>query len=120
MVRFNSPILRTGRVLLEGIELHGQPIPRGAKVRLMIGAANRDPRKFKNPDQFDILRSPNRHVGFGAGIHQCIGLQLARVEASIAIGALVQRFPKLERVSKETRWTKGTKFRGLAEFVLKI
>jgi cytochrome P450 len=120
MVRFNSPILRTGRVLLEGIELHGQPIPRGAKVRLMIGAANRDPRKFKSPDQFDILRSPNRHVGFGAGIHQCIGLQLARIEASTAIGALVQRFPKLERVSKETQWIKGTKFRGLNEFVVKI
>ena len=120
MVRFNSPILRTGRVLLEGIELHGQPIPRGAKVRLMIGAANRDSRKFENPDRFDILRSPNRHVGFGAGIHQCIGLQLARVEASIAIGALIQRFPKLERVSKETQWIKGTKFRGLAEFVLNI
>jgi cytochrome P450 len=66
------------------------------------------------------LRSPNRHVGFGAGIHQCIGLQLARVEASIAIGALIQRFPKLERASKETQWIKGTKFRGLAEFVLKI
>jgi cytochrome P450 len=120
MVRFNSPILRTGRILLEGIELHGQLIPRGAKVRLMIGAANRDPRRFENPDQFDILRSPNRHVGFGAGIHQCIGLLLARVEASVAIGALMQRFPKLERLSKETRWTKGTKFRGLTEFVVKI
>lgn len=120
MVRFNSPILRTGRVLLEGIELHGQLIPRGAKVRLMIGAANHDPRKFENPDQFYILRSPNRHVGFGAGIHQCIGLQLARVEASVAIGALMQRFPKLERVSKETRWVNGTKFRGLTEFVIKI
>jgi cytochrome P450 len=86
----------------------------------MIGAANRDPRKFKNPDQFDILRSPNRHVGFGTGIHQCIGLQLARVEASVAIGALMQRFPKLDSVSKETRWVNSTKFRGLAEFVLKI
>jgi cytochrome P450 len=59
-------------------------------------------------------------VGFGAGIHQCIGLQLARIEASTAIGALVQRFPKLERVSKETQWIKGTKFRGLNEFVVKI
>jgi cytochrome P450 family 107 subfamily K polypeptide 1 len=120
MLRFNSPILRTGRVLLEEIELHGQRIPRGAKVRLMIGAANRDPRRFENPDRFDVLRSRNQHLGFGAGIHQCIGLQLARIETKVAIGALVQRFPKLARVSEEIQWVKGTKFRGLAEFAVRI
>jgi pimeloyl-[acyl-carrier protein] synthase len=120
MVRFNSPIQRTGRVLLEEIELHGQRIPRGSKVRLMVGVANRDPRRFKNPDQFDILRSRNTHVGFGGGIHQCIGLQLARIEASVAIGALVQRFPRLTRLNDEVQWVKGTKFRGLAKFAVKI
>ena len=119
MVRFNSPIQRTGRVLLEDIELHGQRIPRGSKVRLLIGAANRDPRRFENPEQFDILRARNNHVGFGGGIHQCIGLQLARIEAGIAISALVQRFPKLSRLTEEIRWVKGTKFRGLTEFVVK-
>lgn len=118
--RFESPIQRTGRVLLEDIELHGRRIPRGAMMRLVIGAANRDPRRFENPDRFDILRSDNRHLGFGGGIHQCIGVPLARLEARMAIGALVRRFPRLERVSREIRWVKGTKFRGLAQLVVKV
>jgi pimeloyl-[acyl-carrier protein] synthase len=118
MLRFNSPIQRTGRVLLEPIELHGQRIPHKAKIRLMIGAANRDPRRFENPDQFDIFRSRNAHVGFGAGIHQCLGLQLARMEARIAIGSLVEKFPRLARVDAPTRWVQGTKFRGLTELAV--
>jgi cytochrome P450 len=118
--RFESPIQRTGRVLLEDIELYGRRIPQGSKMRLVIGAANRDPRRFENPDQFDIERSDNRHLGFGGGIHQCVGMHLARLEARIAIGTLVRRFPRLERASEELRWVRGTKFRGLAELVVKI
>jgi len=119
MIRFNSPIQRTGRVLLEEIEIRDQRIPRRAKVRLMIGEANRDPRRFENPARFDILRPRNRHVGFGGGIHQCIGLHLARVEARMAIAALIQRFPGLTRAGDQTRWIHGTKFRGLAELALR-
>jgi cytochrome P450 PksS len=118
MIRFNSPIQRTGRVSLEEIDFHGQRIPRNSKVRLMIGQANRDPRRFENPDRFDIARSRNRHVGFGGGIHQCMGLQLARIEAKIALGTLVERFPRLTRVSEELRWVKGTQFRGLDRLIL--
>jgi cytochrome P450 len=119
MIRFNSPIQRTGRVLLEDIEIRGQRIPHRAKVRLLIGEANRDPRRFENPARFDILRPRNRHVGFGGGIHQCIGLHLARVETRMAIAALVQRFPALARAGDQTRWIQGTKFRGLAELALR-
>ena len=118
--RFDSPIQRTGRVLLEDVELHGRRIPRGALMRLVIGAANRDPRRFENPDQFDIRRTDNRHLGFGGGIHQCIGVPLARLEARMAIGALVRRFPRIECVGREIRWVKGTKFRGLARLVVRV
>ena len=119
-LRMESPIQRTGRVLLEEIELHGQRLPRGTKIRLMIGAANRDPRRFENPDQFDLSRPDNRHVGFGGGIHQCIGLHLARLEAKLALGTLVRRFPQLERVGEDLRWVPGTKFRGLAELAVRV
>jgi cytochrome P450 len=120
-LRVESPVQRTGRVLREDVELHGQRMPRGAKVRLMIGAANRDPRRFDDPDRFDILRrDSNRHLAFGMGIHHCIGLHLARLEARAAIGALVRRFPRLALTSSAPRWTTGAKLRGLAELIVSV
>ena len=120
-LRVESPIQRTGRVLREDVELHGQHMPRGAKVRLMIGAANRDPRRFEDPDRFDLLRrDSNRHLAFGMGIHHCIGLHLARLETRAAIGALVRRFPKMALTSRAPRWTTGAKLRGLSELVVSV
>jgi len=118
-LRLESPIQRTGRVLREDIELQGQRIPRGAKIRLMLGSANRDPRQFSNPDHFDPSRAEGRHVGFGGGIHQCIGLHLARLEARLVINALLQRFPNLIADPQELRWVSGTKFRGLSRFLVR-
>ena len=119
MIRFNSPIQHTGRVALEDIDFDGRHIPRNAKIRLMIARANRDPRRFDSPDAFDIARAKNRHVGFGGGIHQCIGLQLARLETRIAILTLIDRFPHLKRASHQLHWVKGKKFRGLKELPLR-
>lgn len=119
-IRLETPIQRTGRVLLEDVEVQGQRIRRGAKIRLMLGSANRDPRRFENPDRFDLLRADSRrHVGFGGGIHQCLGLHLARLETRLAIGALVSRFPGLALVGEETRWVEGTKFRGPSRLVVR-
>ncbi|PWE28107.1 hypothetical protein DDZ14_19150, partial [Maritimibacter sp. 55A14] len=92
-LRLESTIQRTGRVLLEDVEIHGLRLPKGTKIRLMIGDANRDPLRFEHPGQFDIARHDKRHLGFGSGIHQCIGLHLARLEARIAIS--VKRHPIL-------------------------
>ena len=78
----------------------------------MLGAANRDPAVFPNPDSFDIERHPNRHVSFGHGPHFCIGAPLARLEAPIAINALLRRLPNLELATDELVW-KNTVFRGL-------
>lgn len=117
-LRLEGPVQRTARVLREEVELHGQRVPCGAKIRLMIGAANRDPRHFDNPDQFDIARSDKQHLGFGGGIHHCIGLRLGRLETSIAIGAIFQRFPGLKLVNEECRWGISTKLRGLSELIV--
>ena len=76
--------------------MHGVTIPKGAVVMPLIGAANRDPRVFDNPDTFDITRSPNKHLGFGQGIHYCLGAPLARLEAKIALTNLLARNANLQ------------------------
>lgn len=80
----------------EDITLHGVTIPKGVPVMPLLGAANHDPRVFDNPQQFDIGRTPNRHLGFGHGIHFCLGAHLARAEARIAISSIIKRFEDLD------------------------
>jgi cytochrome P450 len=76
----------------------------GESVRLLLGAANRDPEAFTDPDRFDIHHTENRHVAFGKGLHFCIGAALARVEGQVVLPALLRRFPDLELVDSEPRW----------------
>ena len=79
-------------------------MPRGAKVALLFGAANRDPRVFDDPDAFDVGRTnAGEHIGFGGGIHVCIGAPLARIELEAALGALVERAPGLALVAQPRR-----------------
>ena len=80
----------------EDVEMHGVTIKRGTAVMPLIGAANRDPRIFENPLEFDIERSPNKHLGFGYGIHLCLGAWLARLETRVALNTLFRRFPDLQ------------------------
>lgn len=95
MLRFDSPLQLNNRRLLEPIELNGVLLERGCLVTLGVGAANRDPEVFADPDRFDPARKPNRHVGFGHGDHACAGMNVARLEAKVAFTALTQRFSKL-------------------------
>src|SRR5258708_23344786 len=89
------------------------PVTRGTPVTLCIGAANRDPEQCEAADRFDIARQPNRHLAFGFGIHQCAGLSLARLEARIAIGRFVRRFPAYRLDGEPTRGGRVL-FRGFA------
>ncbi len=96
IVRFDGPVLGTKMAYaLEDTMLHGTLIPKGKAVVPILGAANHDPRVFENPNQFDIARTPNRHLGFGQGIHYCLGAPLARMETRIALKNLLERNPNL-------------------------
>jgi cytochrome P450 len=87
-------------------------VARGAELALLLGSANRDPAVFADPDRFDVSRSPNPHLTFGAGIHFCLGAPLARRELAASVGALVRRVPKLAAAA-EPAYKPGFVVRGL-------
>ena len=92
-LRFESSNQLSNRRAIKACTVGGVELPEGALLTLCIGAANRDPAQFANPEQLDLGRTDNRHLAFGFGIHQCAGLSLARLEGRIAVGRFLQRFP---------------------------
>jgi len=116
LLRYGNPVEHgSSRYALEDVHIGGQLIPKGSTVLLLLSSANRDERIFENPEQLDITRSPNRHVGFGLGIHYCLGAPLARLEGRIAIQKLFQRFPNLHLAIPEEQlaWRSTMAVRGL-------
>jgi cytochrome P450 len=113
LLRFDSPVQRTARITNAEVEVGGKTLPPGAFVVTAIGAANRDPRHFPDPDRLDIGRSDNRHIAFGFGIHFCLGAPLARVEGQLALGTLMRRMPKLRLASPDLEWRESSTLRGL-------
>ena len=95
ILRFESSNQLGNRMTTEPVELGGVTLVPGTSVTLCIGAANRDPRQFTDPEKFDIGRTPNRHLAFVTGAHQCAGMALARLEGAIAISRFLARFPGL-------------------------
>jgi len=96
IVRYRGPIHGTKpQYATEDVTIHGVTIPRGAPVMPLLGAANFDPRAFERPEEFDVARAPNHHLGFGFGMHYCLGRQLALMETRIALSNLFERFPAL-------------------------
>lgn len=108
LLRFDTPNQLTSRIAREEIEIRGQLIHKDETIYIMLGAANRDPEMFPNPDHFDIRRSPNRHLAFGAGPHYCAGASLARLEARIAFRTVFQRMPNLRLSARPVVWRRGT------------
>jgi cytochrome P450 len=113
MLRYDSPVQVTVRIPIEEIELGGQRIAAGALVVVGIGAANRDPAVFPDPDRFDVARSDNHHLSFGFGSHFCLGAPLARLEAEIAFQALLGRFPGLRLATEKVSYRPNVVLRGL-------
>lgn len=117
-LRWDAPVQRTLRAPNTDVELAGVPIPKGSAVILLLAGANRDPGAFEDPDRYDLHRTGGaEHLGFSAGIHYCLGAPLARLEATIALEKLVQRFPRLQRAGRLRR-RHGTVIRGPAELVV--
>jgi cytochrome P450 len=113
LLRYDSPVQRTARIPNTDVEVGGRSIPRGTLVVAAIGAANRDPAHFPDPDRLDIGRADNRHIAFGFGIHYCLGAPLARLEGQIALGTLLRRFPSLALASQVADWRESSTLRGL-------
>ncbi len=100
VLRFRSPVQSMFRMTVEDVTLSDQTIPAESAVLAWIGSANRDEARFPDPDRFDPTRAPNRHIAFGHGIHFCLGAPLARLEARIALGRMLERFPHIRRVEE--------------------
>jgi cytochrome P450 len=118
MLRFEPPANTSLRVALDRVEVAGQVLEPGAMCILMIAAANRDPEVFDAPDSFDIGRSDNPHQSFGGGPHHCIGSMLARLEARIALRALLERYGQLE-LAGDAVWMDRINIRGLSSLPLR-
>ncbi|HYL63596.1 MAG TPA: cytochrome P450 [Candidatus Methylomirabilis sp.] len=113
LLRYESPVQYTGRTAKDDMEVCGVPVPKGKSVIFMLGAANRDPRQFKDPDRLNLKRANNPHLAFGAGAHFCIGNQLARLEGQVAILKMIQEFPKMRPAAQAPDWVPNFGFRGL-------
>jgi pimeloyl-[acyl-carrier protein] synthase len=111
LLRYDAPVQLTGRIPLQDMEFGGKAVRRGQQVVALVGAANRDPEQFDDPDRLDIRRRDVRHIAFGGGIHFCLGASLARAEGQVAIGALVRRFRALE-LAAEPEWRDTITLRG--------
>ena len=114
-----SPNQLGNRTVAEDAEIGGTPMPAGSILTLCIGAANRDPAVVADPDRFDIGRHPNPHLAFGAGIHTCAGLNVARLEAQVAVLGLIQRFPGLHMRGEPVR-ARRARFRGFEAVPLAV
>lgn len=119
-LRFESPIQFTDRAVVEDFELGGQAFRKGQFVAIALGAANRDPGHFDDPDRLDVGRDPNTHLAFGHGSHFCLGSQLAKLEAEIALGALLRRFPKFSGPADPPAWRRSMMLRGPASLPLRL
>ena len=113
LLRFDGPVQRTARIPSEDVIIDGHTIAKGEMVMPFIGAADRDPAQFPDPDRLDIGRTDNRHIAFGWGIHFCLGAPLARVEGQIAINTLVQRLPSLALATDAPEFRESLTLRGL-------
>jgi hypothetical protein len=119
MLRYEGPIQLNNRRLTAPMALGGKTLPEGTFVTIGIGAANRDPAQFPDPERFDAARKPNRHVAFGQGEHACAGMNVARMEGRVAFSRLLARFPKIE-LDGEPERDRRIRFRGFRKLPVRV
>lgn len=110
-LRFNTSAQRFKRCLTRDVELHGKTMRKGDFVCLAYGSGNRDERMFENPDIYDIYRKPRGHLGFGRGVHACLGIAIARLAVKVAFEEFLARVPGFEQAEREVPWIPSTNFR---------
>jgi cytochrome P450 len=118
-LRFESSNQLGNRITTGPVEVGGVPLPAGTRITLCIGAANRDPAQFPDPDRLDIGRTPNRHLAFGSGPHQCVGMQVGRLEGRIAIARFLARFPRYTLAAAPVRGGRA-RFRGFLSLPVRL
>jgi hypothetical protein len=118
-IRVESPVQTFFRTTTRAVEIGGEQVGEGEKVLMFLGAANRDPRKWENPGVYDVGRRVSGHVGFGAGIHACVGMALARLEGEAVLAALARRVARIELAGPVTRRRNNT-LRALASLPLRL
>jgi len=119
-LRFESPIQIATRLPVENLVLRGKKILKGQTVVLMLGAANRDPERFADPDRLDVGRTENKHTAFGWGSHFCLGAPLARIETQLALKLLLERAPRLERAGESLQWREDNNIRSLRALRVRV
>lgn len=119
LLRFDSPVQADFRRVLADCEVNGFPVRKRDNIVLLIGAANRDPGVFANPDRLDVGRRPGPHLSFGRGIHHCLGAALARLEGRIVLEVLLERFSSIDLIGGRPRFFKGIVRRGLRHLTLR-
>ena len=120
MLRYEPPVQFMARFASCDMEFFGKKIKKNQMILPIIGSANRDPKANENPDVFDVTRENIKHVSFGHGIHLCLGLNLARLEAKVAINALLKRFPDMTLADQEIVWTKIPLVRGMENLLIDV
>ncbi|MGH7965908.1 MAG: cytochrome P450 [Candidatus Binatia bacterium] len=111
-LRYEAPIQWVPRQAMQDVQIAGRTLPAGSMVMVLYGSANHDERKFADPERFDIMRNLEGHLTFGFGIHFCLGAQLARLEARVALEGLLGRFPRLARMDERITWIDSILSRG--------
>ncbi len=119
MLRYDGPIQLNNRRLTAPMTLGGRSLPAGTSITIGIGAANRDPAQFPDPERFDVARKPNRHLAFGQGDHVCVGMNVARMEGRIALARLIARFARIELAGAPER-DRRVRFRGFRKLPLRL
>src|SRR3954447_5786445 len=119
LLRFESPLQLNNRATTAPVQIRDRAVPAGTFITLGVGAANRDPAQFGEPERLDVSRKPNRHVAFGQGDHACAGMNVARLEARVAIGRMVARFPRIELAGTAER-DRRIRFRGFKRVPLRL
>jgi cytochrome P450 len=120
LLRYDGPVQATSRIALEDVEIGGRTVRKGQNAFVVLGAANRDPERFADPDRLDVTRNPEEHVSFGHGRHFCLGSNLARLEARYAIRGVIERFPNLKLATDEIVWRKNIILHGITSLPVRF